>query len=265
MKRYLLIIALFSANLFAQSNPSYYDEGLTVNIVDPIHQSDIYGWCDFRLRLLNEVQNTARDMAFRQDYQGATEFILLKLKELKKTEFTPYQPLSQTVVKRGIILGESLLKTSFGDNTAVKATTYFLDKYIDYIKHVITQVDRPYYRNPQCGHCGYPDQRTYETDLIEIARMNLEVVNDTLIHLGARVSLGPSKLYFKAAEILTYYSATDLSSSLFANLYTCQIKELFSIHNELRFNTDLTQYKVKIIFNKVEFAIEKLLRKRNCH
>lgn len=264
MKLYVWVLLLVGTSALAQTRPSYYEDGFRVNVQDQSYASDIYDWCDMRLSLLSEIQMTARNLAYRQDYKGASRFILAKLRELRTREFTPYQPLSQNVVKRGVIIGENLLTLSGNEISAVKATTYFLDKYIDYIKQVITQVDRPYFRGAHCGHCGYPDQRSFEFDLIETARTNLELVNDTLFHVGARVTLGPSKLYLKAVEMLTYYSALDLSSSLFANVYTCQTQTLLYIHRELLTNHDYSQYRANNIFNKVEIAIEKLLKKRSC-
>lgn len=266
MKLYLLIALLFSATSYAQTTPSYYEDDFTINIGHPVPQHyDMGYWCDMRSFFLDEIQMRARNLAFRQDYNGAINLILNELRTLQTREFTPYQPLSQNVVKRGIVIGESLFTLAQNDITAMKATTYFLDKYIDYIKQVMNQVDRPYFRGAACGHCGYTDQRAFESDLIDLARQNLELVNDTLVHLRSRVSLGPSKLYFKAVEVLTYYSSLDLSRSLFANLYTCPIREMQYLHHEMRMNRDFSQFQVKRTFDRVEILIEKLLKKRHCY
>ena len=267
MKFYLLLVLFFSTTTsFAQKAPSYYEDGYPINIgsqYDPSYY-DVRYWCDMREMFLNEIQNQARNLAFRQDYRGAIHLVLRKLGTIQLREFTPYQPLSQNVVKRTIALGENLLRLVGNDVAAIKATSYFLDKSIDYIKAVIRQIDRPYFNDPHCGHCGYPDQSVFEGDLINLARQNLELVNDTLIHLRTRVSLGPSKLYLKAVEMLTYYSALDLSQSFFANVYMCPIRHLQYLHHELRMNRDFSQFKVRQTFERVEILIRQLLKEKHC-
>lgn len=268
MKTLLIGLILLSQGILAQTKPDYYETDSNQTYEDARY--DIRAWCQDRIRILTRAQNEATRFIYRGQFDQAIEHLRSALVRAYTDIYTETTPLSQQMLLRAIKLSDTLEASVTGQRNGQKAITYFLDKYIDYIKHAMNKVDIPYYQVGRCGYCRGRNSRDFEQAIIEIARLKLELVNDTLIHSREIVPIGPSLLYLKASEVLSYYSRVDLENSLFANYYACQIDDLDYLHQQLKtYNTYEFPRGIKGMvyqtFNSFENIIGALSLSRRCY
>lgn len=94
-----------------------------------------------------------------------------------------------------------------------------------------------------------------------MAQEQLKLVNDSLLISEMNIPLGPSSLYLVTAEMISYYAGLDIRGSLFANSYSCQMRELSYLHQDLvNFNQHRqSEYAKKEMISRVSYNIEDIL------
>lgn len=244
-QKIILIIVLGLLNLyssFAQtSTQSYYYAQDVQNLQTlPGNQTNvtsgidpISAWCNDRLFILRQAKITASTHAFRGDYITAVNTLIQGLVQAQSGGYGSNPPMTQKLISRGVTIGSKLKQELSRDLNGMKGTTLLLENYYSLIEYVANYIDLPYYTPGHCGYCNHHNTTDFENALIEMASEQLKLVNDALLVPGTVIPIGPSNLYLKAAEMITYFASFDVRSSLFANYYACQIKKLNLLHSQL--------------------------------
>lgn len=233
-------LAILSSHLSLADNslPSYYYKQDMQNLQRPtkaavVDQNPFSVWCNDRLFILRNARVEASRYTFRGDAQGAVQRLTKGLVEAAHDGYQTNPPLTQNLIVRGKILSDSLISKMGTELNGYKAVNLFLENYYDLIEDVANRIDLQYFIPGQCGYCHHRDSMEFERSLVEVARMQVALVQNALLFPGSVVAIGPSSLYLKALEMMSYFASFDLRSSLFAQYYACQIRELDEIHRRL--------------------------------
>lgn len=256
--------------------PNYYYQQDVQNLqvkaqVRPQVQDQFSVWCEDRLFILRNARTEASRAVFRGNYSLAVATLINGLEAAARDGYHTNPPLTQTLIVRGEVLGKSLLAHVSREINGVKAVNLFLENYYDLIENMAQRVDIPYFIPGTCGYCNHRDSTEFERNLIELARMQVSLVNDALLFNGTMIPIGPSSLYLKALEMMSYFASFDLRSSLFSNFYSCQIRSLEVIHAKLRsFNSVVTpefakKEMIMTIVPYVERVVSELSYTNRCH
>jgi|GEM_PF-2984363 len=239
LRTLLLAMLTLQSIAYAQEVNYYHPEDEQIlqtrqNVGQEFEQNPISAWCDDRLRTLKRARNHASSAIYRGDYRSSVEILISGLVQASHNGYSMNPPFTQQAIDRGIKIGSTLMSYTGSQLNGMKAVSVFLESYYQFVEKVAAEIDVPFYRPGKCGYCG-TNSKSMETSLIKMTKDQLSLVNDTLIAHGTVIPLGPSSLYLKAQEMLTYYASYDLRSSLMANAYSCQINDLMTIHDELRY------------------------------
>lgn len=234
----LLNFSVLTNTSLAQVN--YYDPQ-DVQILQPREgaNSTVVGepinlWCNNRLLILRRSKIQASQAIMRGNFKLAQEILVAGLVTSNNMGGYGYNPpLTQVVLGRGIKLAQNLKSAVAGEANSDKAITHFLESYYNLIELIATSIDIPFYNPGTCGYCRSTSTEAFENAVIEMAKEQIKMVNNKLLVRGSYVPFGPSKLYLKAAELMSYFASFDLRSTLYVNYYACAINELNYIHAEL--------------------------------
>jgi hypothetical protein len=162
-------------------------------------------------------------------------------------------PMTKTLIDRGLMISQALDESiPANDLRYLQNKLNFLVNYVQFVIRTNRELDRVYYvpahyRKTHCGRGGNGngcigdfDYAAYESRYILFAKEQLSFSSQKFLdqvcfgnECGPR-PIGMSIAYLKITELLTAFASEDLSSSLFASRFSCQINELDKISSELR-------------------------------
>jgi len=284
MKQKIILIVIGTilnlSSTFAQTaTQSYYYAQDVQNLQTPSENqttvmpgvNPISAWCNDRLFILKQAKMAASNHVFRGDYISAANTLIQGLIQAQSGGYGYNPPMTQKLISRGVTIGNKLKQELSRDLNGMKGTTLLLENYYNLIEYVANYVDAPYYIPGHCGYCNHHNTADFENALIEMASEQLKLVNDALLVPGTVIPMGPSNLFLNTAEMITYFASFDVRSSLFANYYACQIRELDFLHSQLvAFNSTTQneyskQQMIYTSYHTLESVVSSLSPQNRCY
>ncbi|MBY0415808.1 MAG: hypothetical protein K2Q18_16670, partial [Bdellovibrionales bacterium] len=140
--------------------------------------------------------------------------------------------LTSKAIKRGVILLNEL-KATENNRQKVRTINHFLFNYFLFIENVSNRLDIPYFGQ---GFSRISASNTeFEKLFVNFAQEQVEMVLKTMTTTdgGVIYPVGSTNLVLKALKVTTLAMADDLSESIFAARFACQIDDLEIVSNDI--------------------------------
>lgn len=196
--------------------------------------ASVIQWCNDLAYQLQEKRADAM-AAYRFGNYAESAKILVNGLSTVESQIGPAPqvgPITRLSLRRGVLLGNSLLGSLGGDTLSKKTTALFMTNYYDFIIKTANDFDISYrvpryYRNG-CNSCDNFDMEAYEAQFYEFAKSQVSMVLDTLAYQnnGAVWPKGQPKGFFLALSLSLQYTARDLLDSDWGYQHACQIQRL---------------------------------------
>jgi hypothetical protein len=193
-------------------------------------------WCNDKLRELRYAKDQASIAINYGDYYSAANKLVDGLRNTTCANCSTNNSLTLLTAKRGIQLTQAIQTATGSSVLGTRTLVYFLFGYYDFIENVAMRLDSPYYIpyfRQYGGHCqrgcgdGF-DMFEFERRYLEFISNSIEVVLNNLAQdSGQQVyPVGQASAFFSALRVTALNAASDLSSSLWATRYACEIEDL---------------------------------------
>lgn len=190
----------------------------------------ISSYCRDRLKVLTNAKRHAALEAQRGNYVDSAKILKAALLTAHSQLNHRYSSaLTSKAIKRGVIL---LANLEAAQETRQKARTinHFLFSYFDFIEEVSNRLDIPFYQPGNGGFSRiFASNTQFERLFVNFAHKQVQMVLETMTTTdseGLIYPIGSTNMLLTALKITTQAMADDLSESIFAAKFACQIDSL---------------------------------------
>lgn len=237
--RLLLLTAFFNMSVVLAQDPDTYE-------------SSIANWCRGRLDILRQ----AKQDALVHYSNGAVENSIESLHRglVDAADRTPENSrgsLTSKAINRGLLILEKLTTIEDSSPNVLRTLNNYLFEYYTFIENVARRLDIPYYpyynsspysaspygyqsSGPQSSH------QLIEQRFIRFAKEQMRLVlkkfadAGSVPHGGRVVPVGTPYFYLVSLQLMTDFMWRDLSESIYAYSYACQIASSQNLSNRLK-------------------------------
>lgn len=244
MKKLLLVLALtFVSTALVSVSPVVASDS---DDSDPDEEFRIY--CDRILSQLQRARSASDNAVVNGRFSDAFKALKVGLKQSRQN-YGAINPIAFNLIGHALNVGETLERTMGTDVKTVKAATIVLEGFYDLIFDTAYNLDYVYYRcSSYRRSCRHSQTLEFERNVVEMVSNMLSLSNSSLLisRNGQVFPLGPSSVYLKATEVITYAAYFELRNMVTSTSYSCEILDLKEISNDLTsFNSISSQESVR--------------------